>query len=103
MALVSDCCDAAPWLGNADLGLCGDCKEHCEFIDDESPEYEKLQGMADITMCKGTGCKVKESCYRYTAPVNEHRQSYFLGVPLYYDHETGIESCDHYWERQLFN
>lgn len=55
--------------------------------------------MADITMCKGTGCKVKESCYRYTAPVNEHRQSYFLGVPLYYDHETGIESCDHYWER----
>lgn len=56
--------------------------------------------MADITMCNGTGCQVKESCYRYTAPVNEQRQSYFTEVPLYYDHDTGMESCDYFWERE---
>ena len=59
--------------------------------------------MADITMCNGTGCQVKDACYRYTAPVNEHRQSYFIDMPLYYDHDTGMESCDHFWEKQLFN
>lgn len=33
METVSDCCGAAPWLGNEDFGLCGDCKEHCEFVE----------------------------------------------------------------------
>lgn len=33
MERVSDCCSAAPWLGNEDLGICGDCREHCEFIE----------------------------------------------------------------------
>ena len=33
METVSDCCGAAPWLGNKDFGLCGDCKEHCEFVE----------------------------------------------------------------------
>ena len=55
--------------------------------------------MADITMCKGTGCQVKDACYRHTAPVNEHRQSYFMDEPLYYDHETGTETCDYFLER----
>lgn len=36
MHLFSDCCTAEPWLGNYDLGICGDCKEHCEFIELES-------------------------------------------------------------------
>lgn len=31
--LVSDCCSSAAWLGNIDLGICGACKEHCEFIE----------------------------------------------------------------------
>lgn len=55
--------------------------------------------MADITMCSGEGCGVKDACYRHTAVVNEHRQSYFMEVPLYYDHDTGMESCDHFLER----
>ena len=32
--------------------------------------------MADITMCVGTGCPLREWCYRYTATPNEHRQSF---------------------------
>lgn len=31
--------------------------------------------MADITMCVGTSCALREKCYRYTATPNEHRQS----------------------------
>ena len=38
--------------------------------------------MSDITMCKGQDCLLRESCYRYTAPANPYRQSYFLTGPL---------------------
>jgi hypothetical protein len=34
--------------------------------------------MADITMCKGQDCPLRESCYRYTAQANPFRQSYFM-------------------------
>jgi len=27
--------------------------------------------MADITKCKGEGCPIKESCYRFTAEASE--------------------------------
>jgi hypothetical protein len=36
--LVSECCNATPWNGMIELERCGDCKEWCEFIDDESFE-----------------------------------------------------------------
>lgn len=49
--------------------------------------------MADITMCSGEGCSTKESCYRFKAPVNEFRQSYFMKVP------GKDESCNYYWNR----
>lgn len=49
--------------------------------------------MADITMCVGTDCPKKESCYRYTAPVNKYRQSYFVDVPLKED-----KTCDEFRE-----
>lgn len=32
--------------------------------------------MADITMCVGTDCPLRETCYRYTATPNEHWQSF---------------------------
>lgn len=47
--------------------------------------------MADIAMCKGDGCILKESCYRYTAKPSLY-QSYFINPPL----KNG--GCDHYWE-----
>lgn len=47
--------------------------------------------MPDITMCEGTGCPAKESCYRFTAKPSEFRQSYFVKPP----YENG--KCTHYW------
>jgi hypothetical protein len=47
--------------------------------------------MADITKCKGEGCPIKESCYRFTAEASDFRQSYFLTPP--FDGKT----CDVYW------
>ena len=32
--------------------------------------------MPDITMCVGTGCPLRETCYRYMAEPNEYRQSF---------------------------
>ena len=52
--------------------------------------------MSDITMCTGKECPLKETCYRYTAPKNEYRQSYFQFVP--YDHESG--DCEFYYADQ---
>ena len=43
-------------------------------------------------MCAGTGCPLKSECYRHTAPVNEHRQAYFVYVP--YDH--AYKGCEYF-------
>jgi len=37
--------------------------------------------MADVTMCKGKGCPMKEYCYRYTVNPSDKWQSYFFGSP----------------------
>ena len=55
--------------------------------------------MADITMCNGYRCNMKETCYRYKAKVNEYRQSYFAEVP----HKDKVDDdnntiCQEYWE-----
>jgi hypothetical protein len=47
--------------------------------------------MPDITMCVGTNCPYKESCYRYTAKPSEYWQSYFTELPI----KDG--ECDMYW------
>ena len=38
--------------------------------------------MPDITMCEGTGCHVKEMCYRHTAKPSKYAQSYFVTPPV---------------------
>ena len=48
--------------------------------------------MADITMCSGKGCDLKDKCYRFTAPKSEFRQSYFCEPPI----KDG--KCDMYWD-----
>ncbi len=53
--------------------------------------------MADITMCKGTDCPHKESCYRFTANPNEYRQAYFVEPPI----KDG--KCDMYWGENQMN
>jgi len=32
---VTDCCGAPPVGASEDMGLCPECKEHCEYVDDE--------------------------------------------------------------------
>jgi hypothetical protein len=46
----------------------------------------------DITMCKGTDCPLKETCYRYTATPS-FLQSVFIDIPL---KEDG--TCEYYWK-----
>ena len=57
-------------------------------------DYKKLKDKMDGTKCEGKGCPFKEECYRFTAPVNEYRQSYFINVP--YNKETN--TCKHLWK-----
>lgn len=61
--------------------------------------------MSDITMCEGTGCPMRESCYRYNAEPNPYRQSYFMEVPLKWvgltqegSHNPIVAECEEYWE-----
>jgi hypothetical protein len=51
--------------------------------------------MADITMCDGTDCPIKDQCDRFTSKPNEHRQSYFVNVPG--KHYDGKFSCEMFW------
>ncbi len=46
--------------------------------------------MPDITMCPGTNCPYKETCYRYTAKPSDY-QSSFMEAPI----KEG--KCDVYW------
>jgi len=37
--------------------------------------------MTDITKCTGEGCALKQTCYRFTAPMGTY-QSMFVEVPI---------------------
>ena len=50
--------------------------------------------MADITMCSGVGCDMKDKCYRFTAE-RSHWQSWFSVVPI----KDG--ECDKFWDNEL--
>ncbi len=52
--------------------------------------------MADITMCVGTGCPLRETCYRYMAEPNEYRQSFsdFTGKVTQDEDGYGTRSHD---------
>lgn len=45
-------------------------------------------------MCLDHECPMKLKCYRYTAPVNEYRQSYFTDSP-----RKGDE-CTDFWDNK---
>lgn len=54
--------------------------------------------MADITKCKGKGCPIKKTCYRFTATESEFRQAWLLGTPV--EEIDGKFECAFYWETQ---
>jgi hypothetical protein len=51
----------------------------------------------DITMCQGTNCPFKDSCYRHKAKPNEIYQSWFVEPPI----KDG--KCDMYWGKNAEN
>jgi hypothetical protein len=53
--------------------------------------------MADITMCKGVGCPMKEQCYRYTAIPDEIAQSYLVNPPLKVAFDGTLSKCEMFW------
>lgn len=57
--------------------------------------------MTDITKCTGEKgkeiCKQREKCYRYTAPDNQHWQSYFVEVPATMNTTS---NCEMFMERE---
>lgn len=57
--------------------------------------------MADIAMCGGDGCTLKDSCYRHVAKADEYRQSYFVSPPFTIADDK--LTCDHYWETDISN
>ena len=48
--------------------------------------------MADISMCEGKGCDLKDKCYRHTANKGM-RQSFFMTEP-----NTTPTECEYYWK-----
>ena len=50
--------------------------------------------MADITMCEDVKCPQRDKCYRFTAPVTELRQSYFLTSPRVAE----SDDCNQFWD-----
>lgn len=49
--------------------------------------------MADITMCDGINCPLRETCYRFKAKPDKYGQSYFVKVPVDNDGK-----CEFYWK-----
>jgi len=43
--------------------------------------------MPDITMCRGTGCPLRERCYRAMAEPDEYQQAYFTETHVNEDGE----------------
>ena len=69
-------------------------EEDYKKLKDKYKNQTSLVDSMDGTKCEGKGCPFKEECYRFTAPVNEYRQSYFINVP--YNKETN--TCKHLWK-----
>lgn len=50
--------------------------------------------MADIDMCKGFKCPIREKCYRYTAT---------KGVIQYYNNHRYENECKYFWDNERIN
>ena len=46
-------------------------------------------------MCNGKDCPIKEKCYRYTAPINEFRQSY-----MDFKYNSKAKKCKDFWDNK---
>lgn len=51
--------------------------------------------MADITMCEGKDCPLKEKCRRFTDTPTPKRQSWFTISP--WKENNGVIKCEFFW------
>lgn len=56
--------------------------------------------MPDFTMCEGTGCPLKQECYRYRAKPSR-KQGYFAVIP--YDQEGDVGDCEYFLDMNKNN
>jgi len=55
--------------------------------------------MADITMCNGKGCTMRNTCYRFKAARGEY-QAYFTEIPHNNKVDEGNNTiCEYYWKQ----
>lgn len=54
--------------------------------------------MSDIAKCEDNKCPSKLMCYRFTAPANEHRQSYGI-----FNREEDAVNCEMFWANKHEN
>ena len=54
--------------------------------------------MSDITMCKGTDCVQKETCFRFTAVPKKYGQSYFEMPPR---EKNDVYGCEHFLKNEV--
>ena len=40
--LISDCC-GSPGMGGEDYGICSECFEHCEYIEEDDNEIKNAE------------------------------------------------------------
>lgn len=56
----------------------------------------KTNHMPDISMCKNKTCPLRNTCYRFIAEPNPHRQVYAEFDWKVVD--NGVVTCEYYWD-----
>ena len=54
--------------------------------------------MADITLCKGGRCPLKETCYRYIGTPEPVHQKYFVNPPYLLKGKNKEAVCGYHWQ-----
>jgi len=54
--------------------------------------------MSDIAKCEDYKCPSRLTCYRFTAPTSEFRQSYGI-----FNREEDANNCDMFWNNKQEN
>ena len=62
MSIMSDCCGAAPVGVSDDIGICTECKEHCEYIEDDGLECDACHGSGEVVDYSGPVQPDYQSC-----------------------------------------
>lgn len=79
--MISKCCGASP-LGEIEIGICSDCREHCDFeIDDaEGIDIDSLKKAKQIEVAKKALAEVvEEIVYQHENLLSEEERNHPRG------------------------